>query len=89
VTALKGLIFSGRDLARFPLDILPSFLVGMLSSVFPVMMMTNWPSLMIQSIDVAYLLKLLGLSAVISLAWVVFAAWFWKQGLRHYEAQSL
>jgi ABC-type uncharacterized transport system permease subunit len=89
VTAFKGMVLSGRDLARFPLDILPSFMVGLLSSVFPVMMMTNWPTLMVQSVEGAFLLKLLAFSVLITSAWVAFAAWFWKRGLRHYEGQSL
>jgi ABC-type uncharacterized transport system permease subunit len=89
VTALKGLIFSSRDLARFPLDILPMGLVGLLSSLFPVMMMTNWPTLMLQSYGRAEVWLTLGLSFVIMCFWVVFVAYLWTKGLRRYEGQSL
>jgi ABC-type uncharacterized transport system permease subunit len=89
VTALKGLVFSSRDLARFPLDILPFGLVSFLSSCFPVMMMTNWPAKMVQSSNWSYLAQSLLLAFFIMVLWVMLCAHLWKRGLRRHEAQSL
>lgn len=94
VSALKGLVLGGRDLARFPLDVLPGAAVALLSSLLPVMMMTNWPVQILLaenegfagSVSVAHLL---GLSIAICVFWVLLCVFMWKRGLRHHEAQSL
>jgi ABC-2 type transport system permease protein len=89
VTALKSLTFSSRDFSRYPIDILPSFVRLFFCTVFPVMVMSNWPALMAQSTDLRFIGLTLAAALGVTIFWVLFCAWFWRRGLRYYEGSSL
>jgi ABC-2 type transport system permease protein len=89
VTALKSFVYSSRDFSRYPIDILPTVSRTFLCTVFPVMMMSNWPVLISQSHDPRWVGLILLTGMAITGLWIWFCSWFWRRGLRHYEGQSL
>lgn len=89
VTALKSFVLSSRDLSRYPLAILPFSFKTLLSSLFPVLLISNWPTMFLLEDDFYEMLKLFGLSCLVCLAWIMTAVFIWRRGLRNYEGQSL
>ena len=88
VTALKSLILSSRDFSRYPLDILPTAGRLFFCTAFPVMLMSNWPALMAQSSEPKFLILTFSATLSLTVLWVLFSAWFWRRGLRHFEGSS-
>lgn len=89
VTALKGIVFSSKEFARYPLDILGPWVTSILCTVYPVLLASNWSAQMIFRFDRAETYLALGVATVITICWFLMTSWFWTRGLRRYEAQSL
>jgi ABC-type uncharacterized transport system permease subunit len=89
VTALKSFVLSGRDLSRYPLSLLPSGLKTFLATLFPVLLVSNWPAKLFLLENVVDMLVLFVCALLVTVAWVSFAAYVWRRGLRSYEGQSL
>ncbi|KEO81686.1 multidrug transporter [Tumebacillus flagellatus] len=85
VENLTFLFTSLFETARFPVQVYKGILRALLTYVFPVAVLTTFPS-------AALIGKLNGTDAVISFViavlMVVFARWFWKQALRNYTSAS-
>ena len=89
VTALKGIVFSTKEYARYPMDILGPWVTSLLCTIYPVLLSSNWSAQMIFRLNESEIITTLILAFLITIVWVVFTCWFWTRGLRHYEAQSL
>ena len=89
VTALKNFVLSSRDLSRYPLSLLPFGLTSFLSTLFPVLLVSNWPTKLMLLDNIQAMLELIGLALVVTFIWVSAAVFFWRRGLRVYEGQSL
>ena len=89
VNSLKSALLGTRELARYPIDILPAWSTGLLCTLFPVLMISNWPASLLIRWDLMTGALVLALVLLVTVAWVGFTAWMWKRGLRHYEGLSL
>lgn len=89
VTSLKSVVFSSKEFARYPMDILGPWATTFLCSLFPVLLASNWSAQMVFRMEGLEILTTLALAFAIAVAWFLFTAWFWTRGLRKYEAQSL
>ena len=89
VTALKSFVLSSRDLSRYPMVLLPMGFKSLLATLFPVLLISNFPALILLKEDWSYRMGLLGLCLLVTVFWVGFAAFVWRRGLRNYEGQSL
>jgi len=89
VTALKSFVLSGRDLSRYPLTLLPLQFNVMLSTLFPVLLISNYPAKFLLLKDPSQMFLMLSFAFIITVAWILFAMFCWRRGLKIYEAQSL
>lgn len=89
VTALKSFVLSSRDLSRYPLSLLPNGLKTLLATLFPVLLVSNWPTKLFLLDHLSDMLLLFFIAFTVTLVWVLFAAYVWRRGLRIYEGQSL
>ena len=86
---LKSFVLSGRDLSRYPLSLLPSGLKTFLATLFPILLISNWPTQLFLLDNVLDMLQFFAGGLFVTVLWVMFAAYVWRRGLRVYEGQSL
>lgn len=85
IAALKSFVLGTRDLARYPLNILHPILSSLLIFMFPAMLISTWPTLVLQISTPMNAFFILASSLVITCIWVCISAWCWTKGLRSYE----
>lgn len=86
VRALDELLGGFWDLLRYPLDLAPALLRGLLTFVVPAIFTATFPTLV--SLGRLPLSSTLALAIVVLLAWHVLQDAAWRAGLRYYESQG-
>jgi ABC-type uncharacterized transport system permease subunit len=89
VTALKSIVYSSRDFARYPVDLLPTSFRSLMCTGFPVLLMSNWPTLLMEGRGQLSGVMMLSIALVVTCLWVWVCSRIWRRGIRHYEGQSL
>lgn len=85
MSAFKSLVFTSREVSRFPLSVYPRFAVTFFVSVFPVMLLTTWPVMILNLVTLERALLLLLASLAITAFWIGVSSLLWVRGLKDYE----